>query len=151
MEHHLRTGRRGVMSEKYPLLKAWQQGQLKEVWEKECAALKQQDPKLLDWVVGYEAAARASAHISQEEQRLAWAAKRSAHQHRHDPNYTDDVIEFHDALQDLRSYREQLQDISGNPQIMIDEWRYLESVHHMTLEQMEAHSYEIGKMEMESF
>jgi hypothetical protein len=121
----------------YPLLTAWLEGHLYEVWQEECNKLKRDDPKLLDWVVRYEAAARVSAHISQEEDRVSWRAKQSVRDHRHEPNYTDAVIEFNDALQDLRSYRDILRDISGNPQIMIDEWRYLESTHYLSNEQLE--------------
>lgn len=131
----------------YPLLTAWQEGRLRNVWEQECIRLKRDDPKLLDSVARKYAGARVSAHISMEYEQLASTARHHARRNQSNPFYTDEIIEFYDALQsdELQSYRSILQDISGNPDIWADETGYLESIRHLPPEiievQMEAYEY----------
>jgi hypothetical protein len=114
----------------YPLLTAWLNGTLRAAWNTERDALKRDDPKLLQWVVDHEAAARVSARLSMEENRLRLAARHLAWKHRSDPSYCDEVIEFYDALQDdaLKGYRGILQDLSGNRSLIADEIRYMETM-----------------------
>lgn len=127
----------------YPLLTSWLNNDLRTAWNTEREALMHDDPKLLSWVVDHEAAARLSAHITQEMERLTTAVWRLRNSHRFDATlYTDEVVVFHDELRrpDRKSYRGILQDISGNGQVWIDEERYLESVHFEDASQMEGYS-----------
>jgi hypothetical protein len=118
-----------TLNTQYPLLSAWLSGDLRPAWMAERDALKREDPKLLPFVLDYEAAARLSAHITQEMERLTTDVWRQRNPRHFDATPCAEVIEFHDALRrpDRKSYRDILSDISGNPQVMIDEWRYLAS------------------------
>lgn len=114
----------------YPLLHAWQSGQLRPVWLQERDLMLKEDPKLLDWVADFGAAACVSARITAEYETLRGEAKRRALRCGYEPDYTDEIIEFYDTLQDdhLVHYRSVLQDISGNPQIWLDELRVEQSL-----------------------
>jgi hypothetical protein len=115
----------------YPLLTAWLNGSLRAAWNTERDTLRRDDPKLLPWVVDHEAAARLSAHITQEMERLTTDVFHLRNQYRFDATrHTDEVIEFHNTLRSplRKSYRQSLADISGNGQIWTDELRYLKSL-----------------------
>lgn len=135
----------------YPLLTSWLNNDLRAAWNTERDALRHDDPKLLPWVVDHEAAARLSAHITQEMERLTTDVWRQRNPHRFDATPCTEVIEFHDELRrpDRKSYRHILADISGNGQVWTDEGRYLESVHYMTPEQMEAYASNLNQIEVE--
>lgn len=127
----------------YPLLTAWLNNELRAAWNTEREALRQQDPKLLVSVAGLEAAARLSAHITQEMERLSTDCHHLRLQHRFDqPTHTNEVIEFHNDLRNgsLRSYRDILSDISGNQHVWAEEERYLESIHYEDASQIESYS-----------
>lgn len=114
----------------YPLLTAWHQGKLREVWNQERERMKTDDPKLLDWVADYEAAARVSAHITLEYAWISRKVKQIAWDYKSDSFYSDIWTDFYDILQDdsLESYRGILQKISGNRNLMADEIQYSSSV-----------------------
>jgi hypothetical protein len=127
----------------YPLLSAWLNGTLRAAWNTERDTLKRDDPKLLPWVVDHEAAARLSAHITQEMERLTTIVWWLRNSHRFDATpYIDDVIKFHDTMRspDCKSYRHILADMSGNRDVWIDEERYLESIHFEDASQVEGYS-----------
>jgi predicted ATP-grasp superfamily ATP-dependent carboligase len=124
----------------YPLLTAWLNNDLRDAWVAERDALRREDSKLLIAVADMEAAARLSAHITQEMERLTTDCWRLRTHHRFEvPPYTDEVIEFHDVLRcpDRKSYRDILSNISDNQQVWIDEERYLASIHYEYELQME--------------
>lgn len=141
------------MNTRYPLLSAWLNDGLRSAWIAERGALRREDPKLLVSVAGMEAAARVSARLTQEMERLTTDVWRLRNQHRFDAApYIDEVIGFHDALRrpDRKSYRDILGAISGNQHVWAEEERYLKSVHYMTPEQLEAHEFNLIEIEMES-
>jgi hypothetical protein len=119
-----------TLKQRYPLLTAWLNGTLREAWNIEREALRRDDPKLLPFVLDYEAAVRLSAHITQEMERLTTDVWRQRNPHRFDATPCAEVIEFHETLRrpDRKSYRHILADISGNGQVWLDEERYLASL-----------------------
>lgn len=142
-----------TLKQRYPLLTAWLNDELRAAWNAEREALRREDPKLLPFVLDYEAAARLSAHITQEMERLSTDVFHLRKQYRFDTTpHSDEVIEFHDALRrpDRKSYRHVLADISGNGQVWAEEERYLESIHYLTPEQMAAYEFELIEIEVES-
>jgi hypothetical protein len=119
-----------TLNTQYPLLTAWLNNDLRPAWIAQRDALRREDPKLLIAVAGMEAAARLSAHITQEMERLSTDVWRQRNPRHFDATPCTEVMEFHDALRrtDRKSYRDILSAISGNPQVMIEEWRYLASL-----------------------
>ena len=110
----------------YPLLTEWFYGRLKGVWL-DVKDVIEDDPKLSPVRAGELAAAKLAVQLSQEYVRLEQDVKQRVREH-FSTEYSDAYIEFYDRLQDddLPSYRQILQDISGTRTMLLDEQQYRE-------------------------
>lgn len=112
----------------YPLLTAWHNDRLAEQWGNECQRMSNASSGLSEERRGHIAAARLCVELGNEYAVLEIDVKRRVEEHQWDAEYSDETLDFYDALQDDSRpfYRAILQDISGNRDIFTDEFDYRE-------------------------
>lgn len=113
----------------YPLLAAWYYGRLAAEWTNEKQRIANASSDLSEDRIGHIASAKLCVECGNEYALLEADVKQRVSEHQGDAEWSDEVLDFYDALQDDSRlfYRAILQDISGNRAIFEDEFDYRES------------------------
>lgn len=112
----------------YPLLAAWYSDRLAAEWDNEKQRLINASSALSEDRAGHLAAAKLCVECGDEYAVLEDDVKQRVEEHQGDAEYSDEVLDFYDALQNEQRtfWRAELQSISRNRAIFEDEFDYRE-------------------------